>query len=286
MLKIDLLNHLQTRNRDKSVKSHTNTAHYAGGDRVYECNEGGEEGDRNSRKCCCHDGYDGCVSGNSNATNGFTVGCIGATAEDGTCHRADTVTEKSAVETGILKKICLDDRGDILVVSKVLSKYHECYGNVSNCNGCDVSAVDLVESAEEMRAKKLEFTDAATAELKNMTSAIDEILTLSLAAFADGDSEAALHVEPLEQIIDALKEKLRTGHIRRLQQGQCSIETGFVWSDILTTLERTSDHCSNIAGCVLDAREQNLNIHRTLREMKSGSEYYKEQYEAYAARYL
>ena len=147
-------------------------------------------------------------------------------------------------------------------------------------------AVDLVESAEEMQAKKLTFTDAAVTELKNMTSAIDEILALTMAAFADGDMEAALNVEPLEQIIDALKEKLRSGHIRRLQQGQCSIETGFVWSDILTTLERTSDHCSNIAGCVIDARNHNLNIHQSLRDMKAGSEHFKAQYEIFAGKYL
>ena len=147
-------------------------------------------------------------------------------------------------------------------------------------------AVDLVESAEEMQAKKLSFTEAAEAELRNMTAAIDEILALTLAAFADGKTDAALNVEPLEQIIDALKEKLRTGHIRRLQQGQCSIETGFVWSDILTTLGRTSDHCSNIAGCVIDAREHNLNIHQSLRAMKTDSEYFKTQYDAYAQKYL
>ena len=147
-------------------------------------------------------------------------------------------------------------------------------------------AVDLLKSTEEMQKKKLTFTDAALAELKNLTAAIDEILTLMLAAFVDGDTEAAMNVEPLEQIIDALKEQMRTGHILRLQQGQCSIETGFVWSDILTTLERTSDHCSNVAGCVLDAREHNLNIHQSLRLMKTESEHFRTQYEAYAQKYM
>ncbi|MBQ4042437.1 MAG: Na/Pi cotransporter family protein [Clostridia bacterium] len=147
-------------------------------------------------------------------------------------------------------------------------------------------AVDLLKSTEEMQKKKLTFTDAALAELKNLTAAIDEILTLTLAAFVDGNTEAAMNVEPLEQIIDALKEQMRTGHILRLQQGQCSIETGFVWSDILTTLERTSDHCSNVAGCVLDAREHNLNIHQSLRLMKTESEHFRTQYEAYAQKYM
>jgi len=147
-------------------------------------------------------------------------------------------------------------------------------------------AVDLVEAAEEMREKNLNFTDAAILELKNLTGAVDEILTLALSAFADGSLEAAVNVEPLEQIIDRLKEVLRTGHIQRLQKGLCSIETGFIWSDILTTLERTSDHCSNIAGCVLDAQQHNMNIHESLRAMKTESDYFKKQYEAYAQKYL
>ena len=120
----------------------------------------------------------------------------------------------------------------------------------------------------------------------DLTAAIDEILTLTLAAFVDGNTEAAMNVEPLEQVIDALKEQLRTGHILRLQQGQCSIETGFVWSDILTTLERTSDHCSNVAGCVLDAREHSMNLHQSLRLMKTESEHFRAQYETYAKKYM
>ena len=71
-------------------------------------------------------------------------------------------------------------------------------------------------------------------------------------------------VEPLEEVIDGLKEQLRTRHILRMQQGQCSIEAGFVLSDLLTDLERTSDHCSNIAGCVIDAAHHDLNLHATL----------------------
>jgi phosphate:Na+ symporter len=113
-------------------------------------------------------------------------------------------------------------------------------------------AVNLLESAEEMEQKFLTFTADAAAELKKITSAVEEILDLTLAAFLNKDMDAAVRVEPLEKIIDALKEQLRTRHILRLQQGDCTMDAGFIWSDLLTNLERTAAHCSNIAGCIMD----------------------------------
>ena len=93
-------------------------------------------------------------------------------------------------------------------------------------------------------------------------------------------------VEGSVRIIDKLKNLMRSGHITRLQKGACSIETGFVWSDIITNLERVSDHCSNIAGCVIDAEAENLNLHESLRAVKTDSPVYRSQYDAYAAKYL
>ncbi len=147
-------------------------------------------------------------------------------------------------------------------------------------------AVNLVDSAEEMEEKNLSFSETATAELSGLAAAISEILDLSYDAFVKENFQAAITVEPLEQIIDEMKEQMRTSHILRLQQGICSIETGFVWSDILTNLERTSDHCSNIAGCVIDAQQKNMNLHQSLRAMKAESPYFKEQYAAFAQKYL
>lgn len=100
-------------------------------------------------------------------------------------------------------------------------------------------AVNLVDSAEEIRSKGLRFSQAAEAELANLRQAVEEILSLAQAAFVDGDMRSALTVEPLEQVIDRLKDRMRNEHILRLQQGTCTIETGFVWSDILTNLERS-----------------------------------------------
>ena len=127
-------------------------------------------------------------------------------------------------------------------------------------------AVNLLRSAEEMGEKELLFTDAARGELSVLTGAVAEILDRSLGAFLADDWEGAVQVEPLEQVIDALKEEMRTRHILRLQRGECGVEAGFVWSDLLTDLERVADHCSNIAGCVIDTHRHNLNLHETLRK--------------------
>ena len=129
-------------------------------------------------------------------------------------------------------------------------------------------AVNVLESAEELREKGLAFSGTAQEEYGVLAGAVREILHLAINAFAAGDSAAAAQVEPLEEVIDKLKEQMRTRHILRMQRRACSIEAGFVWSDLLTDLERISDHCSNIAGCVLDAAQHNLNLHETLRTVR------------------
>ncbi len=146
-------------------------------------------------------------------------------------------------------------------------------------------AVNLLESAEEMRDKKLRFTDVAAAELDVLSRAVTEILELSLTAFLEDDLNAASMVEPLEQVIDQLKEQLRTRHILRLQRGECTIDVGFAWSDLLTDLERTADHCSNIAGCVIDTARGNMNLHRSLREARSGGEAFLTRFHQYSRKY-
>ena len=146
-------------------------------------------------------------------------------------------------------------------------------------------AVNLVRSSEELHQKKMELSAPAVAELKVLTNAVSEILSLSLDAFLKDDLQAAVMVEPLEQVIDGLKEQLRTNHILRLQKEQCSIEAGFVWSDMLTDLERVSDHCSNIAGCVMDMHEGKLNLHESLRAMKEDREKFADRYALYQEKY-
>ena len=146
-------------------------------------------------------------------------------------------------------------------------------------------AVNVLESAEELRTKGLTFSKTAQRELDVLSKAVRDILALALRAFREQDMDAAGQVEPLEQVIDGLKEQMRTRHILRLQQGQCSIETGFVWCDLLTDLERTSDHCSNIAGCVIDAAQHDLNLHETLRSVRHSDGTYRQRLDACAEVY-
>lgn len=146
-------------------------------------------------------------------------------------------------------------------------------------------SVNILESAEELRSKKIEFTGRAKAELGVLCSAVSEILTAACAAFKDNDSEKALKIEPLEQVIDDLKVQLRDRHIARLKNGECTVEAGFIWSDILTNLERASDHCSNIALCVIDAGKHNMNMHESLSEMKKDNPAFEDEFDMYTRKY-
>lgn len=146
-------------------------------------------------------------------------------------------------------------------------------------------AVNVVESAEEMIEKKLQFSPAGAHEMARMVGAVSETLDQARQSFIENDLNSAFRVEPLEQVIDTLKETLRTHHIKRLQQGECSIDVGFVWSDLLTNLERVSDHCSNVAGCVIDVAHNNMNMHEMLRETRTDNAEYKVLYEDYKKKY-
>lgn len=146
-------------------------------------------------------------------------------------------------------------------------------------------AVNLLAASEELRSKGLGFSATAEKELKVLIGAVSEILNTAERAFSEKDLAAAAQVEPLKQVIVALKEQMRTRHILRMQQGHCSIEAGFVWSDLLTDLERTADHCSNIAGCVLDAANHGLNLHETLRTMRADDPDFRRAYGTYAEKY-
>ena len=145
--------------------------------------------------------------------------------------------------------------------------------------------VGVLKAAEELKEKGMSLSNPAYAELSVITAAINEIMDISLRAFIDNDLDAAANVEPLEQVIDDLKEQLRANHITRLQQGLCTIEAGFVWADLLTDLERAADHCSNIAACVIDMAHRNMNLHETLRITRESDKVFEEKYRAYATRF-
>ena len=144
---------------------------------------------------------------------------------------------------------------------------------------------NLMEAGQEMYEKKLEFSKPAKAELAVLTAAVDEVIHLAFQAFLDRDLDAAYRVEPLEEVIDELKEQMRTRHILRMQQGMCSIEAGFVWSDLLTSLERVSDHCSNIAGAVIDLISQDKANFEALRSAKIDYSHFGELFTEYTNKY-
>ncbi len=146
-------------------------------------------------------------------------------------------------------------------------------------------AVNILGSAEELENKGLRLTAPAKEELAAISEAVRDILELSVQAFLKDDLTAAAKVEPLGQVIGRLKEQLRTRHILRLQKGGCTIDAGFAWLDLLTDLERTAAHCSNIAGCVIDMAHDNLNLHQSLRDVRSYSEDFQERYAKYTRKY-
>ena len=146
-------------------------------------------------------------------------------------------------------------------------------------------AVNISESAQEIHEKNIEFSGAAKKEMDVMMAALNEVTDRALKTFKEDDIEEALMVEPLETVIDNLKEKLRTNHIVRLRTGVCSAEAAYVWSDLLNDMERVSDHCSNIAGCVLDIANNNMNMHETLRSFRAGSEHFGQRYEMFEKKY-
>jgi phosphate:Na+ symporter len=146
-------------------------------------------------------------------------------------------------------------------------------------------SVSLLASAEELKQKGTSFSESAKKELDVMIHAVEAILELSINAFIEGDFSIAKKVEPLEQVIDDLKDQLRTRHILRLQQGSCNIETGFVWNDMINSLERTSDHCSNIASGIIDLHNQDRNTHEMLRSARNESSSYKKLYLNYTSEF-
>ena len=133
-------------------------------------------------------------------------------------------------------------------------------------------AVNILRVAREIHDKGLQFSEKAQEELKIFTNAVIEILNITADAFAKNDLQLAYEVEPLEQVIDSLKVELKNRHVRRLQEGKCTIELGFVLSDILNNYERISDHCSNIAVCMIQIKDSAMDTHGYLNEVKTSGE--------------
>lgn len=147
-------------------------------------------------------------------------------------------------------------------------------------------AVNIMEAAKEMNEKGLQFTEEAAGELGIFTKAMKDIINLSFDAFKRNDLEMAKEVEPLEEVIDNLNAELKKRHIKRLQEGECTIEVGFVFSDIITNYERVSDHCSNLAVSMFQVNEEDFEPHSYIDTLKNEDSNFKKMYKEDRKRYL
>lgn len=147
-------------------------------------------------------------------------------------------------------------------------------------------AINVIDVAKEIHEKNIVFSEKAQKEIETISAAVCEILELAMKALRDEDRAAAKNVEPLEQTIDKLKYDIKNNHIERLRDGQCTIEMGFVLSDFLTNCERVSDHCSNIAVCILEMAHNSLETHEYLSHVKNdGKNHFFEKYDEYRKKY-
>ena len=187
--------------------------------------------------------------------------------------KADRYEDRLGAYLVAVSAAALNDR-ESLLAAKLLHLIND-FERISD------HAVNILQSAEEIRDKKLQFSKEAKDELSVLIRGVEKIMSLAKEAFIQEDFALAAQVEPLEQVIDGLKDKIRAAHIERLQKGECTIALGFVLTDLLTDLERVSDHCSNIAGCLLEMSHRELGIHQYLQSVKSGSPEFDRQFAAF-----
>ena len=166
--------------------------------------------------------------------------------------------------------------------SRMVSKMMHCTGNFERISD---HAVNLVESAQEMYEKGINFSQECLNELNVITDAITENINKAFETYTLNDLAEAHKIEPLEEVVDGLSTELKNRHIRRLQNDECTVELGYIFQDILTNLERISDHCSNIAGCIIETDEK-TNIHAYLHDVKENDETFRREYQTYAQQYF
>ncbi len=167
--------------------------------------------------------------------------------------------------------------------SKVVTELLHCVGDIERISD---HALNIAEAANEVYTKEISFSEKAKADLAVITAAVSEILDLAISSLVEENITLAKSVEPLEQVIDNLKRQIKNGHISRLRVGDCTMELGFILSDLVTNLERISDHCSNIAVCFIELSNDSFETHEYLSRVKSGEEAgFAEMLDAYAKKY-
>ena len=147
--------------------------------------------------------------------------------------------------------------------------------------------MNILDTAKEIHEKNVEFSDMAKRELQVLFRVIEDILDLTVKAFESKDMTLARRVEPLEEVVDTLRTEMKSRHIERLQEKICTIEQGFIFTDLLTDLERVSDHCSNIAVNLIQINDDSFDNHQYLNALKSEDNTdFINQYKEYSIKYL
>ncbi len=146
-------------------------------------------------------------------------------------------------------------------------------------------AINLLKTAQEIDRKQVSFSPEGTKELSVLKQVLHDILDLTVDSFEKDDLQKAYKVEPMEQVVDDLTRDIRSRHIKRLQEGDCTIELGFILSDLLTNYERVADHCSNIAVALIEVTQGSFDTHEYLNNVKEESEDFSRRYQVYKAKY-
>lgn len=166
--------------------------------------------------------------------------------------------------------------------SKAVTELLHCIGDIERISD---HSVNIAEAAAEMNEKGIVFSSSAQKDLTIITNAVTEILDLAVNSLVTEDLNLASKVEPLEQVVDRLKRKIKAGHITRLREGNCTMELGFVLSDLLTNYERVADHCSNIAVCLIEIANDSFETHEYLKNLKGNDTSFDKLYEFYKKKY-
>ena len=230
-----------------------------------------------------------------------------------TVRMMDAAREAVEVAIGLTKAYSEENMNRVLELEAVTDRYQDALGSylvklsgaemnhadnrtlnnllytISDIERIGDHAVNLAEAAREMHEKKVNFSEAAKAELEVLEQAVLDMLAKTARAFEHTDLARAMKIEPHEEVIDALVREVKSRHVRRLRDGKCTVEYGFVLDDLLTSYERIADHCSNMAVEMLQSAEDKMEVHEYLNALRSGeldeSDKYNQRIGKYTARY-
>ncbi len=234
-------------------------------------------------------------------------------AHEITCRMMDAARESVEVAIALTKEYSDEDMKKVLELEAVTDQYQDALGSylvklsaaemnprdnrilnnllytISDIERIGDHAVNLAEAGQEMHEKKVDFSAAAKAELEILEQAVLDMLAKTAKAFENTDLARAMKIEPHEEVIDALVREVKSRHVRRLRDGKCTVEYGFVLDDLLTSYERIADHCSNMAVEMLQSAEDKMEVHEYLNALRAGeldeSINYNQRIGVYTARY-